>query len=82
MLANGTSSNNDGAPVQEQTYSAGDNQKWRFTTVPGGFYEIVNRASGKSLDVTVGSSNDGAVMQQWSYLGGGNQQWQFVAVPD
>ncbi|WP_253774325.1 non-reducing end alpha-L-arabinofuranosidase family hydrolase [Goodfellowiella coeruleoviolacea] len=42
------------------------------------WYVLVNRNSGKALDVASASTTDGAVVQQWSRHDGANQQWQFV----
>ena len=42
------------------------------------WYEIVNRNSGKALDVCAVSTADGACVQQYTRSGGQNQQWQFV----
>ena len=42
--------------------------------------ELINRYSGKALDVAKVSTADGANVQQWNYGGGDNQQWQLVAV--
>lgn len=42
------------------------------------WYELVNRNSGKALDVCAVSTADGACVQQWTRNGGQNQQWQFV----
>ena len=42
------------------------------------YYKIVNRNSGKGLDVNGSSMADGAGIIQWSYWGGNNQQWQIV----
>jgi hypothetical protein len=42
------------------------------------WYVLVNRNSGKALDVSNTSTSDGAVLQQWSRHDGANQQWQFV----
>jgi Ricin-type beta-trefoil lectin domain-like len=44
------------------------------------YYKIVNRNSGKVLDVTANSTADGAAIEQWSDNGGTNQQWSLVAV--
>jgi len=43
-------------------------------------YKIVNKNSGKVLDVQGVSQSNTALIQQWDYLGGANQQWQLVAV--
>jgi hypothetical protein len=42
------------------------------------WYVLVNRTSGKVLDVSGVSTSDGATIQQWSRVDGLNQQWQFV----
>ena len=42
------------------------------------WYILVNRNSGKALDVSGASTADGAVVQQWTRHGGANQQWQFT----
>ncbi|QYR19242.1 RICIN domain-containing protein [Paenibacillus sp. sptzw28] len=44
------------------------------------YYKIVNRNSGKLLDVSAGSIADGGDIIQWSDNGGTNQQWQFVSI--
>jgi len=42
------------------------------------WYVLVNRGSGKALDVYGNATNDGARITQWSRNDGANQQWQFV----
>jgi subtilisin family serine protease len=46
---------------------------------PGAYYRIINRNSGKCLDVSNNSTADGANVDQWTSNGGQNQQWSFVA---
>ncbi len=41
-------------------------------------YVLVNRHSGKALDVNGASTADGARVSQWTRNDGANQQWQFV----
>ena len=43
------------------------------------WYVLVNRSSGKALDVYNLSTADGADIVQWSRNNGNQQQWQFVA---
>jgi endoglucanase len=45
---------------------------------PNVYYSIVNRNSGKALDVNGSSINNGTSIIQWDYYGGNNQQWQIV----
>ncbi|MEU5994283.1 RICIN domain-containing protein [Spirillospora sp. NPDC047418] len=42
------------------------------------WYVLVNRNSGKALDVYGASTADGARVSQWTRNDGANQQWQFV----
>ncbi|TDB95560.1 RICIN domain-containing protein [Actinomadura sp. 7K534] len=42
------------------------------------WYVLVNRNSGKALDVSDTSTGDGARVHQWTRHDGANQQWQFV----
>ncbi|MFI6025478.1 non-reducing end alpha-L-arabinofuranosidase family hydrolase [Amycolatopsis magusensis] len=42
------------------------------------WYVLVNRNSGKALDVSGVSTADGAVVHQWARHDGANQQWQFT----
>ena len=42
------------------------------------WYVLVNRNSGKAMDVYNWATNDGARIAQWTRSDGANQQWQFV----
>jgi hypothetical protein len=58
---------------------AGWTAPWLAAQTPA-YYEIINRKSQASLDVTNASTSNGALIQQWAYWGGIQQQWQLVAV--
>ncbi|GIH03082.1 hypothetical protein Rhe02_11490 [Rhizocola hellebori] len=45
---------------------------------PSAWYVLVNRNSGKALDVYNFATNDGARITQWTRTSANNQQWQFV----
>ena len=45
---------------------------------PTGWYVLVNRSSGKVLDVSGVSTADGALLHQWTRANTNNQQFQFV----
>ena len=45
---------------------------------PSAWYVLVNRNSGKALDVYGKSTTDGARITQWTRNDGTNQQWQFL----
>lgn len=42
------------------------------------WYVLLNRNSGKAMDVSSVSTADGAAIHQWTRHDGANQQWQFV----
>jgi beta-xylosidase len=48
------------------------------TVDPAAWYVLVNRNSGRALDVCSASTADGACVQQWARHDGNNQQFQFV----
>ncbi len=48
------------------------------TVDPSAWYVLVNRGSGKALDVYNFATNDGARITQWARSDANNQQWQFV----
>lgn len=53
-------------------------EQFQVTKLSDGWYKIVNKYSGKSLDIAGGNSKDGAVVQQYDYNGSYAQQWRFV----
>ena len=61
-----------------------DNRLWKIEEADEGYHVLINRQSGRALDVYQASKVDGANVQQW---GTGSQnpihrQWQLVAVND
>ncbi|MBO4865983.1 MAG: RICIN domain-containing protein, partial [Ruminococcus sp.] len=68
-----------GANVQQCSSNGGDAQKWELRKV-GNNYALINKASGKALDVEGKSKNDNANVLQWRYTGGANQLWSIEAV--
>ncbi|MES2733495.1 MAG: carbohydrate-binding protein [Bacteroidota bacterium] len=47
--------------------------------IPAGVYRLVNRQSGKVLDVNGCSLENGMKVQQWTWLGGNCQRWKIIA---
>jgi hypothetical protein len=45
-------------------------------------YHVVNRGSGKGLDITGVDPSPGAILQQWTYSVGANQVMQFYSTDD
>ncbi|MFI1092682.1 glycosyl hydrolase family 95 catalytic domain-containing protein [Streptomyces sp. NPDC020917] len=43
-----------------------------------GTFKVVNRASGKVMDVSGGSTGDGGAVIQWPWSGAANQQWTLL----
>jgi len=50
--------------------------------VSGKIYKVINKYSGKALDVTNASTADGGNVQQWTYSGGNNQSWKVDLLSD
>lgn len=72
----------NGAVISQALYADIPEQKWQLANVGGGYYLLVNQASGNVLDVTGGSAQDGTPIQLWTNLWGLNQQWQIIAEPN
>jgi O-glycosyl hydrolase len=66
--------------VQQWTYVGSNSQQWKIEATTDGFHRLINRHSGKALDVAGVSTADGANVHQWTYGGGGNQQWKLELV--
>ncbi len=68
--------------TQQNPQSAGWNTSVEgpAPTVPTGYLKLVNRNSGKVLDLYGASMDDGAIVQQYGYGGGLNQQWSLVPI--
>jgi GH43 family beta-xylosidase len=70
---------NFGTPVR--LGSTMDGPAGETANTPTG-YRIVNRNSGKCLEVAGGSTADGANIQQWTCNGGANQRWRLEDLAD
>jgi hypothetical protein len=64
--------------VQQWNYVGVNSQQWKIEATTDGFHRLINRESGKVLDVANVSTADGANVHQWTYLGGNNQQWRLT----
>ncbi len=56
-------------------------QQFRLADSADGHVRLINRNSGKALDVWEHSTADGAKVSQFQDLGGANQQWLLVPTP-
>jgi len=67
-----------------EALTAGFNLNWiEFEPVSSGLltdgtYKLINRNSGKAMDVVNASTANGAQIQQWSYSATSNQKWVFT----
>jgi alpha-L-fucosidase len=71
------------ANVFQYTYGGtATNDEWQPVDLGNGYFRIVNRNSGKVLDVSGASTADGARVVQWPWTGSANQQWNLLPNPD
>ena len=75
-----------GSHARVISLTAGQQVQVTVGLLPGdslpGYYRLVNRRSGKVLDVSGGSTADGAKAIQWTWTGAANQQWQLEPTGD
>ncbi|MCO1579828.1 RICIN domain-containing protein [Crossiella sp. SN42] len=73
------SSTADGGLTHLWTYGGGANQQWQPVQQADGSHRLVNRNSGKCLDLTEGSQADSVQFQQWTcFEGSPNQSFTLV----
>jgi mannan endo-1,4-beta-mannosidase len=70
----------NGALVQQNASSSGDNQKWRFVDGGAGAFKLVAVHSSKALEVSGSSTAEGASVVQWDLVSNQSQRWNIVAV--
>ena len=77
------SSTAPGTFLQQWTCTGGDNQKFQFTPVAGG-YKVTVKNSGLQWDIWGGlnATYNGAPLSQWRYWGGANEIFQVNATGD
>lgn len=62
-------------------YSADPSQRWTLDEVTPGVFRLINRNSGKCLDIKDHTAADGNHIHQWDCQANArNQQWVFRAV--
>jgi hypothetical protein len=66
----------DNALIQTWSYSGGANQQWQPVAEAAGTYHLVNRNSGKCLDVPAASLDDGVQLVQYACNGTAAQSFQ------
>ncbi len=63
--------------ILQWTCGQGHNQRWRFSELEPGYFQIKALHSSQCLDVASASTEDGANILQWPCNGSDNQLWQF-----
>jgi hypothetical protein len=69
-------SNQDGADIQQWSYSDQPNQNWDVIDLGNGEVAIISRQSGRALTVQGGRDNNGANIIQQSWRGSPQQRWR------
>jgi|GEM_PF-7127838 len=69
---------NDGAPVVQQAFNNGSNQKFKFTDAGDGYYKITAQHSGKVIGVQLCASSQNASLVQQTYAGADCQKWSLT----
>lgn len=72
----------NGACIVQWSDDGDPDQRWRLQTAANGYFNIINIASTKALDLPDGNTSNGTQLQQWEITGIGNQnqQWQIQRV--
>jgi len=71
----------DNAPIQTWTYGGGNNQQWTPVSEGNGYYHLVNRNSGKCLDVPGAATADSVQLVQFTCNGTAAQSYRLVQQP-
>ncbi|GIM95143.1 RICIN domain-containing protein [Paractinoplanes toevensis] len=66
----------DNAKIQTWTYGGGLNQQWQSVAESGGYFHLVNRNSGKCLDVPAASTADSVQLVQYTCNGTAAQSFR------
>ncbi len=79
-VENGSAEN--GAKIVVDFSVAGNSAQWEFNSLGDGYYSVINRASGKSIDIPSSGTDAGIGVTQYDSNGGGNQTVKAVQNPD
>ncbi len=73
-------SKENGAKIVQMRERKSAAHDWKIEHVADGDYKIINRNSGKALEVFEHSLETGANIAQWDFHGADNQLWKIVEV--
>lgn len=76
-IANGAL--NNGAGLVQRSYTGSEQQQFRILDGGAGYAKIINRRSGKAIEVQGWSASAGGVIDQWDDLSNHNQLWKITA---
>ena len=65
--------------MQQWDCNGGTNQQFTLQSAGSGYVRVVERRSGRCLDVPGWSTTNGTVLNLWDCTGGNNQQWARAA---
>lgn len=71
---------NNGASLKTWSYWGGDNQQFQFNDLGNGYYSIINKGSGRAIEIYQASTENLGNVVQWDYWGGENQQWRLESL--
>ena len=68
--------------VQMNPYNGGDNQQWQFVASEDQYYKLLNKSTGKALDIMLGGSENGTWLHQWDSVSSDSQLWYVEETSD
>jgi len=71
---------NDGAAINEKTYTELSCQIWKFADMGDGFFKIIAQHSGKVIGVKQCANNENKPLEQQTYTGLGCQKWSIATL--
>jgi hypothetical protein len=74
----------NGTAATQATWANTSSQKWTidYQWSLGGYFRLINNASGRVLEVSGSSAAEGATIQQYDWSSANNQQWKVEALSD
>lgn len=72
----------NGAAVVQRGCNNDSRQKWSVAPTAGApwLFDIINKDSGRSAEVTNAGTANGALIRQWTYLGASHQRFSLVPI--
>lgn len=70
-------SDDNGAAVCLADATGADHQQWAIRHIDGKYHKIINKKTGKALDIISMGVVNGANLHQWEFVDGDSQMWFF-----